>query len=133
MPGVVVDTHAILWYLAGDMRLSATALEVLDATTAAGEPIYVPAITLIELSYLIEKGRLPGEVRERLLKALDDAESACCLPPLDRRVADAMEFVPRGEVPDLPDRIIAATPVALLAPLISRDGRIRSSRVQTIW
>jgi PIN domain nuclease of toxin-antitoxin system len=36
-------------------------------------------------------------------------------------------------VPDLPDRIVAATAVALRAMLISRDGKIRASQVQTIW
>jgi predicted nucleic acid-binding protein len=38
-----------------------------------------------------------------------------------------------SEVPDLPDRVVAATAIALQALLISRDGRIRASRVQTIW
>jgi hypothetical protein len=72
MPGIVVDTHTIVWYLAGDSRLSTTAVEVLDSmTAAAGEPIYVPAICLVELTYLIEKRRLPGAVRERLVQALN--------------------------------------------------------------
>lgn len=93
----------------------------------------MPVICLVELTYLIEKGRLPGVVRERLLQALNDSERACCLAPLDRAVADALEFVPRSEVPDLPDRIIAATAVALRAPLVSRDARIRSSQLETIW
>jgi PIN domain nuclease of toxin-antitoxin system len=48
-------------------------------------------------------------------------------------VADAIEFVSRDEVPDLPDRIVAATAAALRVPLISRDGKIRASEVQTIW
>jgi PIN domain nuclease of toxin-antitoxin system len=48
-------------------------------------------------------------------------------------VADALEFVNRSEVPDLPDRIVAATALALRVPLISRDARIRASQVQTIW
>jgi PIN domain nuclease of toxin-antitoxin system len=48
-------------------------------------------------------------------------------------VADAIEFVSRDEVPDFPDRIVAATAAALRVPLISRDGKIRASEVQTIW
>jgi PIN domain nuclease of toxin-antitoxin system len=41
--------------------------------------------------------------------------------------------VSRLEVPDLPDRIVTATAVSLQAPLISRDRKIRTSQVQTIW
>ena len=41
--------------------------------------------------------------------------------------------VPRAEVPDMPDRIVAATAVYLEVPAISRDGHIWSSRVQTVW
>ena len=62
-----------------------------------------------------------------------DAATAELLAPLDRSVADALESVSRVEVPDLPDRIVAATAVALGTPLISRDRKIRASQVQTLW
>jgi PIN domain nuclease of toxin-antitoxin system len=48
-------------------------------------------------------------------------------------IVDAMREVPRAEVPDMPDRIVAATAVYYGVPVISRDGRIRSSNVQTVW
>lgn len=130
---VVVDTHTIIWYLSGDRRLSNRSLQTLESAESFGMTICVPAICLVELIYLVEKGRLPSIARDRLLGALDDSMSNCELTPLDRRIADALEFVSRDEVPDMPDRIIAATGVALGAPVISRDGKIRSSSVETIW
>jgi PIN domain nuclease of toxin-antitoxin system len=133
MPGLVVDTHSIVWYLAGDARLSARAAGALDSATTAGEFIHVPSICLVELTYLIEKGRLPVAARDRLIKELDEPDSPCLLAPLDRSVADALERVSRSEVPDLPDRIVSATAVALAVPVVSRDGRIRASQIQTIW
>jgi PIN domain nuclease of toxin-antitoxin system len=133
MPAVVVDTHAIVWYLSADHRLSAIAANALDSATAAGERIHVPSICLVELTYLVEKGRLPVAARDLLIQALDDPATPCLLAPLDRTVADALELVSRIEVPDLPDRIVAATAVALRAPLISRDRKIRASQVHTIW
>lgn len=66
MASVVVDTHAIVWYLPGDSRLSATAAGALDSAVAAGEFIHVPSICLVELTYLVEKGRLPAVARDRL-------------------------------------------------------------------
>jgi PIN domain nuclease of toxin-antitoxin system len=133
MPAVAVDTHSIVWYLSADPRLSATAADALDLATTAGEFIHVPSICLVELTYLVEKGRLPTAARNRLIQALDDPATPCLLAPLDRLVADALESVSRNEVPDLPDRIVTATAVALRVPLISRDRKIRSSQIQTIW
>ncbi len=108
------------------------ATQALDSAAAASELIYVPSICLVELTYLVEKGRLPSVARDRLIKSFDDPVSACRLAPLDRMVADALEFVDRHEVPDLPDRVVTATALALQVPLISRDGKIRASVVQTI-
>lgn len=133
MPAVVVDTHAIVWYPLSDPRLSLRAADALDSATAGGELIHVPSICLVELTYLVEKGRLPAVARHRLVEALDDPTTPCLLAPLDRAVVDAIGSVSRSEVPDLPDRIVAATAAALGAPLISRDAKIRASRIHTIW
>ena len=48
-------------------------------------------------------------------------------------VAEAMLQVSREAIPDMPDRIVAATAIYLDVPALSRDGRIRSSRILTIW
>ncbi|WP_265578555.1 MULTISPECIES: hypothetical protein [unclassified Nostoc] len=39
----------------------------------------------------------------------------------------------RSQVPDLPDRIIAATTLYLGVSVISRDSKIQLSSVNTIW
>ncbi len=133
MAAVVVDTHAVVWYLLKDPRLSKVAEAALDAATGDGDPIYVPSICLVEITYLVEKGRLPARARQILADALDGPDDPFALKALDREVADALPRVPRAEVPDLPDRLIAATALVLGLPLISRDGRIRAAQLQTIW
>jgi PIN domain nuclease of toxin-antitoxin system len=105
----------------------------MDLATAAGDAIHVPSIYLVELTYLVEKGRLPPVARQRLIRALDDPDTACRLAPLDRAVAAALESIDRTNVPDLPDRVVTATAIALQVPLISRDWKIQTSIVQTIW
>ena len=44
-----------------------------------------------------------------------------------------MRLVPRVAVPDMPDRIVAATAVHFGVPVISRDRRIQSSILSTVW
>ncbi|MFN7934537.1 MAG: type II toxin-antitoxin system VapC family toxin [Bryobacteraceae bacterium] len=133
MASVLADTHTILWYLTSNTRISRAATDALDATTASGEPIYISAITLVEIRYLVEKGRLSPDDQQIILAAIDAPGTPIRLAPVDRNVAAALEQVPREEVPDMPDRIIAATALALGVPLLSRDGKIRASRVLTIW
>ena len=52
---------------------------------------------------------------------------------VDQHVVQAMTQIARTDVPDLPDRIIAATALYLNVPLIRRDRKIQSSIVTTIW
>jgi predicted nucleic acid-binding protein len=44
-----------------------------------------------------------------------------------------MRQVSRAEVPDMPDRIVAATAVYFDVPVISRDRRIRAASLKTVW
>ena len=48
-------------------------------------------------------------------------------------IAAAMRRIPREAVPDFPDRIIAATALERGVPVLTRDGKIRLSDVDTIW
>jgi predicted nucleic acid-binding protein len=52
---------------------------------------------------------------------------------VDEKVADAVHEIPWSAVPEMPDRIIAATAVHLGIPLITRDERIQSAGINTIW
>ena len=53
--------------------------------------------------------------------------------PFDRNIALTLRQVDRSQIPDLPDRIIAATGLYLNVPVISRDRRIQLSSIDTIW
>ena len=49
MTAVVADTHTIIWYLRDPTRLSPVAIIALDAALAEGYPIYVSAISVVEI------------------------------------------------------------------------------------
>jgi len=129
----VADTHTALWYLFGDARLSVRAKEFIDQAAAARRSIEISPISLAEVIYLIEKNRLPASAFDDLRNALDNPNHLFKEAPLTGDVVKTMRQVPRDEVPDMPDRIVAATAVHFGVPVISRDGRIRASSVQTIW
>jgi PIN domain nuclease of toxin-antitoxin system len=129
----VADTHAAIWYVASDSRLSSSAKEFIDSATAKGDKIGLSSISLIEIVYLIEKGRIPAETFTRLANVLNDPLGAFAEIPVSLAIARTLSRVNSLEIPDMPDRIIAATALDLGVPLVSRDGRIRISSIQTIW
>ena len=134
MPSVVADTHTLIWYIFELPRLSATALTALEQAVNEGNFIYFSAITIVEISYLIERGRLAGEVLTRVLNAADDQNVGILLAPLDRNISATIQQIDRATVPDMPDRIIAATALSLNLPLITCDTRIQAlTNIQTIW
>jgi PIN domain nuclease of toxin-antitoxin system len=118
---VVIDTHIIVWYILEPEKLSDTASVLLEQTVNDGGLIYLSAISIVEICFLIERGRLPAIVLERLTGAINQLDSSIVL-------------VSRPTVPEMPDRIIAATALHLNLPLITRDRRIQSlQNIQTIW
>jgi PIN domain nuclease of toxin-antitoxin system len=129
----VADTHTALWYLTRHPRLSETARNFIDAAAAAGHSIALSAISLAEIVYLVEKNRLPEAAFQDLKRALADPDYVIDEAPFNSDVVEAMRLVSRNDIPDMPDRIVAATGVHLDVPVISRDGRIRASNVRTIW
>jgi len=129
----VADTHTALWYLYKNPRLSVTARTFMDDAAQAGHGIALSPISLAEIVYLVEKNRLPVSAYDDLKAALADPGNVIEEAPFTADVVEALRQVPRAQVPDMPDRIVAATAVYLGVPVISRDGRIQSSNIQTIW
>ena len=70
MIAAVADTHAALWYLFGDPRLSAPAKAFIDEAASSGRKVALSVISLAEILYLIEKNRLLFSAYERLRQAL---------------------------------------------------------------
>ena len=129
----VADTHAVIWYVLNAPQLSNVAQTFFTTAAAAGDQIGISSITLVEIVYLIEKQRIPAAVLPHLVKDLNSGTSVLTEIPLTLQIVQVMHQVLRVQVPDMPDRIIAATAVHLGVPLITRDSKIQNSGIQTIW
>ncbi len=133
MIAAVADTHAVVWYLYDDRRLSPAAGAFIDRAAQQGDAIGVSPITLIEIVYLAEKGRIQPQTLAIVATALQSSDSVLVEVPLDLNIAQALQQVAWAAVPDMPDRIIAATALYFQVPVISRDAKIQAANLQTIW
>jgi PIN domain nuclease of toxin-antitoxin system len=130
---VVLDTHTVLWYLEYSQELSSIARTTIEDAIRDARDVYVSAISLIETVYLVERRRLPLTALQRLRSALTDPKSGLFIASVDADVADTLRNAPRDAVPDMPDRIIAATALHLHLPLVTRDRRLQAAGIETIW
>jgi len=129
----IADTHTTIWYLFSDSRLGKAASDFIDSAVVKGGHIGVSAISVAELIYLVEKGRIPASAVRDLQNATANPQAVLQYVPLDEHVAMKMADIPRQDLPDLPDRVVAARALFYKVPVLSRDGRIRSSDIETIW
>ena len=132
MPSIASDTHAAIWYLTDSPRLSDRARNAFAETTEAGYRTYLPSSCMVEAQYLAERGRIDATALQRLVRAVSQSVGPFFLFPLNLAVSLAITAIPRAIVPEMPDRIIAATARYLGVPLVTRDHEIRATDVETI-
>lgn len=133
MLAAVSDTHAVIWYLANDPRLSAAARGVFEDAAQQGHQVAISSITLVEMVYLVEKGRIPAGHFTGLAAELSNPESLLVEIPVSLTIARALSRVDVSQIPDMPDRIVAATALHLDVPVISRDAKIQTANLRAIW
>jgi PIN domain nuclease of toxin-antitoxin system len=130
----VTDTHALIWYLYAMPQLSANAKNYMDNAAASGGYIFVPTISCVEITYLAEKGRLGANVLPRINAAIQTPNSVLKPIELSHQITTTLSQIPRQTVPEMLDRIIAATALHLNLPLVTKDHKIQAlQNIQMIW
>lgn len=129
----VLDTHAWLWWVTEDRRLTKRAATAIERARR-GDGLGVSAISIWELSKKVEKRQL------RLDRPLDDwldaalARDGLHLLELTRPVLVESCRLPGPFHGDPADQIIVATARHRSALLVSADQRIRDyEHVRTVW
>jgi len=126
----VIDTHAFVWFLERNSRLSKIAR---DALSDPNVQLVVPTIVLAEISFLYARNRITTALCE-VLDHIANAEN-CIVYPLDESV---VEYLPA--ILNIHDGIIVATAIMLRdelgedIALVTKDAEIKESGlVEIIW
>jgi len=134
MSQYVTDTHALIWHLTGNSKLSKRAKDIFKKADDGIHQIIIPSIILIEMVYLVEKDRISNSSFIKVLQLLDNVGDSYNEAPLNIEIVKALQQIPRLGVLDMPDRIITATAYHLDLPLITYDEKIRKSKtVKVVW
>ncbi len=134
MSDCITDTHGLIWYILNSGELSLTAKNLFISTANSGGNVFVPTISLIEITYLIEKNKFQPALLTRIISRLNNPNAELKPIELTVGIADKLSQIPRSVVPDMPDRIIAATALYLNLPLVTKDHKVQAlTSIQTIW
>lgn len=129
----IIDTHALLWYLADSPRLSTAADAVLQEPTSV---IVLPATAYAEACWIVERGRVPA-LTVADVRAAIDADPRISIHPLDRGVIDRSQGL--TAINEMHDRQIVATALVLadegeMVTRLTHDGNITASGlVPVVW
>lgn len=135
MEKVLADTHALVWNAEDSPKLGPRAREMMDLCHEGKGIVFFSVMSLFEIDYLVERGRVSSKLPGILLtEALKSPDSALRILDIDQAVYRSFLEIPSKSIPELPDRIIAATAMAHSLPIVTKDSIIsRFDKLKTIW
>ena len=124
---ILLDTHIVWWLAYEPHRLSQQAAEAIRARQFTPNALAISAVTLYELAWLLEKGRLRISVAASVF--LGRVEQQFAILPVTGLVAVGTAGLPATFQSDAMDRIIVATAIVTGRTLVSVDGGILSANL----
>lgn len=125
---IVLDTHAVLWWLSAPEKLGRAARRACERADAIG----VSAMTFWEVGILARRGRL--KLRVPVSEWMREVLAGPKIEPLAVTPEIAVIAAGLGMHGDPADRLLAATALHHGCRLVTRDEAIRSAGVvETIW
>jgi len=126
----VADTMVIIRHLTQSNKITEPAKEILRRVDSGVDEIVISAITLMEIMYLSEKGRTDADLAQ-VVELVGGSDNYLVFP-VDTEIILTARVI--EDIPELHDRVIAATAKFLDVPLITSDEVItRSQSVKTVW
>ena len=127
-PLYVVDTHALIWYLLNDKKLSPRAKDLFEAAEQHQTMLIISAIVLAELYYA--NGKFGWFPDFRALYSDLISKPYLRFVPFDTQ--HVLDFDRDYLVPEMHDRIITGLAKRLNTPLITSDPLITRANLVTI-
>jgi len=128
---VLLDTHTLLWAIAGSDRLSLSAKSVL---TKPNTRVYVSVVSCAEIACHVEKGRLTLPVHWKTWFRMALEKNGWTPLPLDLPIMEESYSLPGIFHVDPVDRALTATARIHGLTLITADRKILSyPHVNTLW
>lgn len=129
MVRLVADTHALVWRLTAPRKLGRAAQRAFEAADAERWLCCVPAIVLVEVALLRERGRI-GVGPADVLQALRGRPGYAVLA-LDAE--QSLEFGALVGIKDPMDRLVLAAARVSEAKLVSSDAVFDGLGVERVW
>lgn len=125
----VSDTMAVVLRLE-KRRISLAVKEVFAKAEAGDVNLFIPAMVVAEIGYLAERKRIDTSLNS-VLSYVQEWSTISVDAMTEQVVIKAFQI---SDIPELHDRIIAATASYYNAPLITNDPLIAASKfVETLW
>ena len=131
---IVLDTHALLWWVSTPDRIPRKSRRLLDTAIAEKKSILVSSISLWEIALLVERGRLELTMPVTVWLSHLEAIQWLTFVPVDNGIAVRSVQLDAFPHRDPADRIIVATALGQNATLITADDRLRGySPLRSSW
>jgi PIN domain nuclease of toxin-antitoxin system len=129
MVRLIADTHAIVWLLKTPRKLGAGARRAFEAADQGRALCCVPAIVLVEIELLKERGRVDVGAKD-VARALA-GRPGYAVVALD--ADQALEFAGLVGIKDPMDRLVVAAARATGSRVVSVDDALDGFGVERVW
>lgn len=126
---ILLDSHALVWYLRGDKRLSRKARAIADDPESQ---VFISAVCAWEIAAKVNRGRWPeaAQIADSLQEiTMAQAFTALPITIVHARVAGFLSVRHRDPF----DRMLAAQSQIESMPLVTADPAFRAFGTSVIW